>query len=267
MVRLLPATAAVAAAFLCACPGHDARRPYPEPTVEDLLLRLAATRDQVQSFNAVTVMDYWLGDDRVKGDVLVMGTTGSKVRINALSPAGGDPISDLACDGADYVYLDIAKNCMTAGPCSRDTIASLFHVALAPDDFVQLAVGTTPIVPGATGTVTWDGKNRREVLELKGTDGRTQTIVLDARDGHADVVSSEVKGPDGTQEWRIDNSGISTVKDAAGMERRVPDKSRFRSPGDKSDLLVEWKERALGQELSDDKFRMTVPPNTPTCGR
>ncbi len=253
--------------FACGCPHGPKARPYAEPTVEELLGRLAATRDHVTSFSAETLMDYWMDSERVKGTVLVMGTTGSKVRINALSPAGNDMIADLACDGQSYAFIDKNKNCQLAGACSRETIASLFGVALAPDDFVQLAVGASPVIAGATGTLRWDGKAGREVLELTGDGGRTQTIVLDAASGRADVVSSEVKAADGTQEWRIDNTGFRKVDDAAGVPFRVPGKSRLRSPGAKADLLVEWKERVLNLPLGDDKFVMEVDPGIPPCSQ
>jgi hypothetical protein len=249
----------------CGCPKGSTKRPYPEPTVEELLGRLAATRANVTSFSAETLMDYWMNDERVKGTVLVMGRTGSQVRINALSPAGNDMIADLACDGQRYAFLDKNKNCQLAGACSGETIASLFGVALAPDDFVQLAVGATPVIAGASGTLRWDAKAAREVLELTGEGNRTQTIVLDARDGRADVVSSEVKAADGVQEWRIDNTGFARVDDANGVPFRVPEKSRFRSPGEKADLLVEWKERVLNLPITDDKFELEVDPGIPTC--
>jgi hypothetical protein len=253
-------------AFLaCGCPGGSHKRPYPEPKVEELLSRIAAQRDGVSSFSAETTMDYWMNDQRVKGGVLVMGTTGSQVRINALSPAGNDVIADLACNGTDYAFIDKNKNCQLSGPCSKDTIASLFNIALAPDDFVQLATGATPVVPGATGTIKWDSKNAKEILELKGDDGRTQTIVLDARDNHADIISSEVKLADGTQEWRIDNTDYTTAKDVNGLVRRVPGKSRFRSPGKNADLLVIWKERVLGLELDAAKFALEMPEGLPRC--
>lgn len=261
---LRPALAAAATLALAGCPGGAVKRPYAEPRVEDLLVRIAAVRDQVQSFSAATTMDYWVDDERVKGDVWIMGKTGSRVRINVLSPAGGTVMNDLGCDGQSYAFIDNNKNCQLAGPCSRETIAALFRVALAPDDFVQLAVGATPIVAGASGSVTWDGKGH-EVLSLTGSDGRTQTIVLDAREGRADVISSEVKGADGVQEWRIDNTGFSTVDDAGGTPRRVPDKSRFRSPGEKADLIVEWQQRELGVELDQDKFVVPLTPGVPAC--
>ncbi len=105
----------------------------------------------------------------------------------------------------------------------------------------------------------WDAGAGKEVLELTGDGGRTQQIVLDAREGRADVISSEVKTAAGVQEWRIDNTGFSTVKDAAGAPRRVPDKSRFRSPGEKSDLIVEWNQRELGLEIPAESFQMELP--------
>ncbi|MBK9036390.1 MAG: hypothetical protein IPL61_34940 [Myxococcales bacterium] len=266
MPRLaLPATA-LTLALAAACSHGPGKRPYPAPTTVDLLARITATTDQVSSFYADdTTMDYWMGDERVKGTVAIMGTTGARVRINALSPAGGTTLSDLACDGRDYAFIDFNKNCQLTGPCSRDSIAAMLRVALTPDDLLTLAIGATPIIAGATGTVRWDGSAGKEVLELTGDGGRTQVIVLDARDGHADVVSSEVKTSDGVQEWRIDNTGFSTVKDASGAPRRVPVKSRFRSPGEKSDLIVEWNARQLGIELGDEKFQMELPPGLASC--
>ncbi len=265
MPRLALLVSVVLGALACGCPHGSSKRPYPEPTVAELLARIAATRDGVSSFSASTVMDYWMDDQRVKGGVLVMGTTGSQVRINALSPAGNDVIADLACDGTDYAFIDKNKNCQLTGPCSKDTIAALFKIALAPDDFVQLAVGASPVVPGATGTLRWDAKAGKEVLELTGDDRRTQVIVLDARDGHADIVSSEVKTADGTQEWRIDNTDFTTVKDESQLARRVPGKSRFRSPGEKADLVVEWKERKLDLPLDAPKFQLELPGGLPRC--
>lgn len=270
MPRLLPplalALAAIPLAASAACSPGPSKRPYPVLTVEDLLARITATADQVTTFRANdTTMDYWLNDERVKGTVAVMGTVGAKIRIAALSPAGGTTLTDLACDGADYAFLDFNKNCQLSGPCSRDTIAAMVRVALAPDDFMTLAIGSTPIIAGAKGTVRWDGSAGREVLELTGDGGRTQEIVLDARDGRADVVSSEVKNADGVQEWRIDNTGFTTVKDEQGAPHRVPEKSRFRSPGEKSDLIVDWNQRELGLELTDDKFQMELPPGLPVC--
>src|SRR6185503_1517845 len=105
-----------------------------------------------------TLSDYWLGDKRLKGEVRMMGTPDAKVRFNALSPAGGDVLLDLACDGTNFVLIDKQNNCALTGPCDASSIAQLIRVPLAPDDFFYLAIGQTPTLDGAKGKVTWDSK-------------------------------------------------------------------------------------------------------------
>ena len=93
--------------------------------------RLATERGKVTSFRSQSVMDYWLGNQRVKGSVKVMGTHGAKVRFNAEDPMG-NVIADLACNVRDFVYVDHQNNCQLTGPCNRDSIAQLLGVPLAP---------------------------------------------------------------------------------------------------------------------------------------
>src|SRR5690606_38090080 len=109
------------------------------------------------SFRGNSTMDYWLSGQRAKGDVLVMGTVGKRVRFAALSPAGGSTIAEMACDGENFVYLDYQNNCALTGPCDARSIATFFAIELEPDDFLHLALGTPPTLDNATGTVTWDG--------------------------------------------------------------------------------------------------------------
>ena len=82
-----------------------------------------------------------------------MGTPGAKVRFHALSPAGGNVMLDLACDGTSFVLVDGQRNCVRTGPCDETSIAQLLRVPLAPDEFFYLALGLTPVLEGATGHV------------------------------------------------------------------------------------------------------------------
>src|SRR5256885_1185259 len=91
----------LAALAVCGCPHGEVPRPSgPAPTVDEVVAHLNRAKDELHSFNGEAVMDYWLGGDRFKGDVLAMAETGSKVRVAALSPAGGSTVADMACDGA-----------------------------------------------------------------------------------------------------------------------------------------------------------------------
>ncbi len=252
--------------LLAACPGTNTgtKRDYPEPKAEEIALRLEKDHTTRTAFTAESTMDYWLGKDRVKGTVLVMGTIGKKVRFNALSPAGGDVLADMACDGTSFAYVDKQNNCQLTGPCDRQSIASLLRVEVEPEDFIYFAVGSVPVL-GTTGTVTWDPKNGHEKVALTGPKG-TQTIELDMRGGRFDVIASKLESG-GKTVWSIENADFGNVADPNGTEFRLPGKTRFKAPNQEADLLVDWGERTVNPDLSNPaKFQVTVPAGLATCG-
>ena len=73
----------------CGCPatkGPDG--PHVEAKVDEVVAKLTKKQSELNSFLADSTMDYWLGSQRAKGEVLVMGAVGAKMRFAALSPAG-----------------------------------------------------------------------------------------------------------------------------------------------------------------------------------
>jgi hypothetical protein len=261
---------ALAATLLLAsgCPHGDTPKPSgPAPSVADVVDRLTRARSELHSFTGEAVMEYWLNGDRFKGDVLAMGETGAKVRVAALSPAGGSPVAEMACDGNQFVSINYQNNCAMTGPCNKQSIASFFGIALAPDDFLHLALGTPPVISQPTGTVTWDGSKGAYRVELTGTEG-TQRIWIAEHGPQWEVVETELVGPDGKQAWSVKNAAFSDAKDPDGKDHRVPGKSRFVTPNQqKADLTVEWSQRSVNPSLEPAKFTMEVPAGLPTCGR
>jgi len=261
-------SAALAASLvvLSGCPHGDAARPAgPDPTVAEVVERLARARDELRSFSGAAVMEYWLGDDRFKGDVLAMAQTGARVRIAALSPAGGSTAAEMACDGANFVSVNHQNNCVLTGPCNKQSIAAFFGLELEPDDFLHLALGTPPVLAQPTGTVTWDGGKGVYRVELTGQDGK-QTIAIAPHDQVWDVVGSELFGRDGKPVWTVKNAAFGSAKDPAGKDHRVPGKSRFATPTrQRADLTVEWQERTVNVTLEPQKFALEVPAGVPTC--
>jgi hypothetical protein len=260
--------AALFVSVLAGCPAPAVQKPSgPEPTVAQVVDQLDRARSELHSFTGEAVMDYWLNGDRFKGDVLAMGEAGSKVRIAALSPAGGSTLAEMACDGRSFVSVNYQNNCVLTGPCNKQSIASFFGIALAPDDFLHLALGTPPVVAQPTGAVTWDASKGVYRVELAGSDGK-QTLALAGGDPRWDVVESELIGPDGKPEWSVKNASFDNAKDPAGKDHRVPGKSRFTSPNQqKADLTVEWRERTVNPTIDPQKFTITVPAGLPTCGQ
>lgn len=264
--------AASAAIAISACGGPSTKkgtpRPYAAPTVDGVLAELAAKEAKAQSFIAESRMEYWVDGERVKPTVLIMGERGAKVRFNALNPAGDDVASDLACNGANFQYVDFTNDCQLVGLCNKNAISRLLRVSLEPDDFLLLAIGSTPIISNPTGDILWDSSTKRETLNLKSGDGSsTQTIVLDGRNRSFDVISSTVRNAQGEIEWQITNKNYSVHKSEDDVSFRLPEKTRFKQPMAKAELSIRWVDRSINAELSSDKFVMEIPPELPTCGQ
>lgn len=252
----------------CGCPHGDVPRPSgPSPTVAEVVDRLTRAKDELHSFTGEAVMEYWLNGDRFKGDVLAMGETGARVRIAALSPAGGSTLAEMACDGTRFVSVNYQNNCVLTGPCNKQSIATFFGIELAPDDFLHLALGTPPVIAQPTGAVTWDASKGIYRVELAGSEGK-QTIGIAGGDHRWDVVETELIGPDGKPEWSVKNAAFDNAKDPEGKDHRVPGKSRFTTPSNqKADLTVEWRERTVNLAIDPKKFTIAVPAGLPTCAR
>jgi hypothetical protein len=253
----------------CGCRGGKIARPYPQPSAETLLQYLADKHDKARSFQVDSVMDYWVGGERVKGTVLLMGEKGARVRINALNPTGDNVAADLACDGEDFKLIDYNSDCQLTGPCTRDSIAQLLRVSLEPDDFLLLVMGATPVIAHTEAALEWNADRGHEVLTLRAPDsGLTQTIALAGRtgDGRWDLVSSVVRDAQGREIWNLQNKDFRTVKAADGTVFRVPGKTQFKQPQEKADLLVRWREHTLNPTLDPARFEMEIPPGLPRCG-
>ena len=256
---------AVMIATACCGPKGGVKEPATKPTVADVIAKAGEARTALSSFTGESTMDYWLSGQRAKGDVLVMGKTGKMVRFAALSPAGGSTLAEMACDGTNFVYVDYQNNCALSGPCNAQSIATFFSIALEPDDFLGLAVGTPPIIGGnPTGTVTWDGSRGAWKVELSSGEGK-QKLSIDAREGRWDVLDAELVGADGKVRWSVVNKDFRKITGSG--ERRVPAKTQFKSPAQSQDLLVEWKEMQAGVNPEPDKFKIEVPQGLTTCGQ
>ncbi len=257
-----------AALLLAACPGGGSKYPQPPSatTVEQVVAKLDAARKTRTSFKVQTLMDYWLGKDRAKGTVWVMGTTAKQVRFNALKPSG-DVLVDMACDGNNFTFVDFQNNCQLAGPCNKSSIASLLRVELEPEDFHHMAQGIPPTISNV-GTVSWDAAKGYERVKLEGPEG-VQNLVIDARGNNFDVLTAELVGPDGKVVWSVENTDFHIVEDDNKVKHRVPGKTRFKSPQENADLLVEWldDQRAINPSLDAGKFSVPIPAGLPSCGR
>ena len=100
-------------------------------------------RDELHSFTGAAVMDYWLGSDRFKGDVLAMGEIGSKVRVAALS----------------LQYFERMRVDMRPDARGLEFLASAMPMATTSvDRLEQIPARLAPLFANAT-RCTWTGRS------------------------------------------------------------------------------------------------------------
>ena len=274
MRRIALACAALVAAVWssvsgCGCTHQTIPRSYPAPTVEQLLAHVRESGEAARSYNAESTMDYWVGDQRIKATVLVMGERGAKVFFKAMNPATDTAAADLVCNGQSFVFVDYEHSCHLGGQCDRRAIGQLLRVSMEPDDFLLLATGSVPLIPKPTGTVRWDQERGAEVVDLVSPDRAwRQTLVLDGRNGEGkwDVIESVVRDGQGAVDWKVQNKSFRPLRAADGKIIRVPNATHFEQPKQKADLQVRWKERTLNGTLNQAAFQREAPAGLQECG-
>jgi hypothetical protein len=248
-----------------ACPGSRMARPYPEPAADEVVSYLSTLRERVQTLRAETLSDARIGDQRANLTVYILAGWGGRLRYMAMNPGGGAMAADLASDGTTFCFVNANDNCGECGPATPENVGMLLRVVMEPDDVVTMMMGGTPVLAGATATLRWEDSSGHEVLDLVGGDGSKQRVVLDGHDHKWDVLTSEVRGPDGKVQFRIRHKDFHAVKTPAGKTVRLPGKSFFEQPG--NDALITWKEQEVDVELPGDKFRFDLPEGIRHCGR
>lgn len=261
--------AAVALALGC---GDHIKQPYEPPGADAFVQHLLRVGERARTYVAVNnTMDYWLGKERIKTTMHVMGEKGARVRFNGINPQTSTTAADLACDGTNFSFQDFQHGCQLSGICDRQAIAQLLRVSMEPDDFLLLAVGSTPIIPEPTGQVKWNGDNGTWEVDLKSPTGQKQRLVLDGNDGDGgkwEVLESTVWDAAGKVEWKLNNKKMKTVKSEDGVAFRLPGKSKFVQPQQKADLVVEWASRKINlPPRPANTFQVTQVPGLRVCGQ
>jgi hypothetical protein len=269
--RFLLVAAAAAALLALGC-GDPIKQPYAAPDAGAFVTHLRQVGDRAKTYVATeNTMDYWLGKQRIKTTMHVMGEKGAKVRFNGINPQTDMTAADLACDGSNFSFQDFEHNCQLSGVCDRQAIAQLLRVSMEPDDFLLLAVGSAPIIPDPTGKVTWNGKNGTWQVDLTSPSGQKQRLVLDGNDGDGgkwEVLESTVWDSAGKVEWKLSNKKMKTVKSEDGVPFRLPTYSKFVQPQQKADLVVEWATRKINLPPQPaDKYQVAQVSGLRVCGQ
>lgn len=286
-----PSLVAIAlATFLGAC-ASTPKSQFPDAAAAIARIRSAASCNRALQVEGK--VDYFEGNRRVRGSVVVLAALPEQVRIDAFSPFGVN-LSTLTSDGKSFSLSDLQSRSFWWGPAKACNLAKFTRVALPPFVLVQLLRGEPPVLVHEPQDAqlrwhsSWFGGGHYE-LAIRGRHQATETVELDvpAEDwalpwqqqrlhmtdvvvGQAGRTLYEVMAsgyaPAPTALPREDPDGLEPTLPPSGPQCRaeIPRKLRFLSNDGQTDFVLEYESAAHNPPLLPSAFRQPVPGGVKT---
>jgi hypothetical protein len=227
-------------------------------------------RSSARRLRAEASIDRREGDRRVRGTILMLLERPDRVRIDAMTQFG--PAAILTSDGPTFALTDLREERFLFGPTCPENVERLIGIPLGAPEVAQLLLGEGPrlaaaedALAAAAGTIVCEGGTYRMTRRAG---GRVQVLELEVDSGDAQkppeeqrlrLRRTEVRGPDGSLEWRVQWDDYRVVEDAAahaapGVSIAMPFRIRFEHPARGTDTLIRFASIELNPDVPSDAF-------------
>jgi hypothetical protein len=257
------------ALLMSGCPGPPCPA-YPHTDPARALEVHGRTRAHVRSVRAEARVDQRGKGGRIRGTVFMFVERPDRVRFDAMTQFG--PAAILTSDGDRFALTDMRENRYLVGPTCPANIARLLGIPLSGEQVTRLLLGDTPRIPADSESITCTGGGTY-VITLRGPDGRHQEIELAVREEdrdrppdqqHLRLRRSQVRGPDGRTEWKVEFSRHAVVDDPrSDYGVAMPHEIHFVHPDHGADVLVRFRSLDLNVDPPPGAFQQDPPPGLP----
>lgn len=297
LAKLFKTSVFVACSALAAC-GSVKPPTSQMPDARTALGRLDATYAQVSGVRADAKIDY-LGDKgRVRGDVKLLASAPSGMRIAITADVVGSA-GEVATDGATFEADDKTNGRFLVGEATPCNIARLTQVPIATRELVPMLWGMRPAIdrPIVADSLRWsdagyyvlmlveeasekgEGVHARELhvvptpsdwskpyaeqrlrlLEVDGWSSGASDAKLVYRVEMRDHAPAKTAGP------IVDSDGISPDVAPSGPDVTVdvPRALHVEVPAKNSDVVLKYGEVVVNPPLLDGVFELRIPPGIP----
>lgn len=230
-------------------------------------------------------LDHMGAGGRVRGDMMLMTSNPSNLRLQVISPFGAT-LATLTSDGTTFGFSNMKDRVYLEGPPDACNIARLTQVRLPPHALVQLLRGEAPLLEHSQSpapSIAWDsagyyvvrveGKHEtRQEIHLRPTEATfhlpyaNQAIeVLFTKVTQRDYVHFEAElqdhAPASTMPPLQDELGLEPPIPPSGpvCSAPVPRRINLRMPYTKDDLMLRFEDLGLNPPLPSGVFRQPVP--------
>jgi hypothetical protein len=159
--------------------------PPPPPPVaaispEDLLARLKARQERVQSFQAKGRITYLSPQQNYSGTALLAGRLPASLKVDVLDFLGRTILS-FATDGVEVKVLSPGENKLLQGPATPRNLAAFIPPTVGLPQALRLLVGTLPLSQGAPQNFAYEAATGRYRLEWRQGEALTERLWVAAQ--------------------------------------------------------------------------------------
>jgi hypothetical protein len=233
-------------------------------------------------------LDYIGPGGRIRGNVLYLAQSPTRLRLDLFSPFGA-MLSTLTSDGASFRLADMRQREFWRGPANACNLARFTRIRLPPAVLVDLFRGEAPVLKhaGSPAQVAWEGG--RYVVRVAGAHGAAERIELepipadfarpwDEQRVRVLGVAVEQQGvplysvtmadhaKTLTAPTRVDPDGIDPPLPPSGpaCEAELPRRLHIEVPGEDHDLVIAVVEASHNPPLPPGVFTQEAQPGMRT---
>ncbi len=229
-----------------ACAPLPSTLPHPQPTQDELLQRLDATRAAFFSLKGLAKASYRRGEESMTASQVVIARSPDKLRLEILG-LFGSPVMILATDGAALTVLLPGEAKAFQGAATSGFLQQVLRLPLQQTDLVSLLLQQPLLLPWETTEVVYESDGRSRLM-LENAYGLVQNLTFDR---HLHLVACEYRLA-GIRQMLVSYANFDDV-------HNFPHNIQLSLPPDDIDMTLDFSSAELNADLLASRF-VLVPP-------
>ncbi len=235
--------------------GCRALPPAPPPAAviskEELLARLQARQEQIQSFQAKGRITFLSPQQNYSGTALLTGRLPAGLKVDVLDFLGRTILS-FATDGAGVKVLSPGENKLFQGPATPRNLAAFIPPAVSLPQALRLLVGALPLSPGPPQNFDYEAATGRYRLEWRQGGALTERLWVAAQGLYP--VQEEWFG--GAPEPQF----TAELANFGALAPDLPEKITLKTSTPKMEMRLAYRDLKLNPPLTPAELTLKPPP-------
>lgn len=228
--------------------------PAPPPAVvvsqEELLARLQARQEQVQSFQAKGRITFLSPEQNYSGTAVLSGRMPASLKVSVLDFLGRTILS-FATDGAEVKVLSPSENKLFHGPATPGNLAAFIPPTVSLPQALRLLVGALPLSPGPPQGFEYEAATGRYRLEWRQGGALTERLWVAAQGLYP--VREEWFGGAPEPQFTAELAGFGA------LSPDLPEKITLKTSAPQKEMRLVYRDLKLNPPLTPADLTLTPP--------